>query len=926
MAKKSPTLYSVQKTFMWFAIVSLLLTGSLAAIVLLDHTREWKEYQKKFNVLKLKLLQDNLKGAEKNLDTKKIEETKKALEAAQKEFDGHSQSHADLQKEIDGESSKLVKIKADYQTEKQFEDSYRYYLEEYRRHQDPKAASAEKKLAEASAKTARLKLSVEELEKSVDAKSARLTEQGSKMRELRKELDQLMTEKSLIEKRIDKVKPSLAKDILDAPMINFLAPTLQVQQIVLEDIQDDYHFAKVQKVDRCTTCHLGIDQKGFENAPQPFKTHPNLDLYLSSTSAHPIEKFGCTTCHGGSGQAVSFNDTAHTPRDKKQAEEWAKNHDWREMAKWEQKMLPLQHTQASCAKCHNSVVEVPKADKLNRGRKLASELGCVNCHTVNDVENHWKAGPDLTRVSSKLSEEWISKWLDNPKDFRASTKMPRVFHLSNTSGPEDKAKNEAVIQSIVSYLSKNSEPLELLQAPASGDAIKGETLVKELGCLGCHQVGSSTNSGTYGPELSGLGSKVSADWLFTWLKNPKHVSQGTRMPSLRLSDEEASNITAYLLTLKNPEFESKTIAAAKMAVVDELILESMQGTLRRSEAEAELKKMSGDEKMQYLGKKSITHQGCFGCHNINGFENMKPIGADLSDEGRKDIHKFDFGFTHIEHTRHDWIVQKLKNPRIFDDGKIKSYYEKLRMPQFDLTDEEISDLTTFVLSQTEEQMPLTVQKTLTPADHKTEDGRLLVQKLNCAGCHTMDGKLGTLREITEDKGAAPPNISGEGAKAQEKWLYEFLHAPTTIRPWLKVRMPSFEFSKDELSTLVHYFNNLSGQELQVTGTVIPTTTPEKLAAGKELFDALQCVKCHQVSPEAAAMGTSFLAPDLTLTKHRLKPDWVHQWVRDPQTLEEGTMMPTFFSDGQSPLPDMLGGDAEKQIEAIRDYLYNYETK
>lgn len=910
---------------MWFAIVSVVLTGTLAAIVLMDHTREWKGYQKKFNALKLESLKADLKTADKGLDAKKIEAVRAQITAAEKDLASQQKEMTSVQKSLDEDTSRYAKIKAEYQTEKQFTDSYRYYLEEYRKHSDPKATAMEKKLSVSAAKTESLKLKNEELEKSMDEKTSRVASFSSKVTQLEKELAQLLSERSLVEKRIDKIKPSLVKDVLNAPMVDFLAPSLQVQQIVLEDIQDDYHFAKVQRVDRCTSCHLGIDQKGFENAPQPFRTHPNFDLYLSANSAHPIEKFGCTTCHGGSGQAVSFNDTAHTPRNEKQKAEWEKNHHWREMEKWEQKMLPLQYTQASCTKCHNAVVEVPKADKLNQGRKLASELGCVGCHKVNDVENHWNVGPDLKNIATKVNEEWMSKWLDNPKDFRPSTKMPRVFHLSNTNGPEDRAKNEAVIQSIVAYLTKNSESSELTKAPASGDATRGEKLVKDLGCLGCHTGAGVSNAGNYGPELSGLGSKVSADWLFTWLKNPKHLSAETRMPDLRLSDEEASDITSYLLTLKNPEFEAKSVQAAKMTVVDDLILESMQGTLRRSEAEAELKKMSGDDKMQYLGKKSIAHQGCYSCHSIKGFEGTPPIGADLSDEGRKDIHKFDFGFTHIEHTRHDWIVQKLKNPRIFDDGKMKSYYEKLKMPLFDLTDQEIEALTTFVLSQTEEQMPLAVQRTLSSDDIKTEEGRLLVQKLNCTGCHAMDGKLGTLREITEDKGAAPPDISGEGAKVQEKWLYEFLHAPTPIRPWLSYRMPTFDLTDKELSTLVHYFNNLSHQELSVTGTVIPETTPEKLAAGKVLFDALQCMKCHQISQDTAAMGTSFLAPDLTLTKKRLKPDWVHQWVKDPQVLEEGTMMPTFFSDGQSPLPDILGGDAEKQIEAIHDYLYLYET-
>ncbi|HXV19215.1 MAG TPA: c-type cytochrome, partial [Candidatus Omnitrophota bacterium] len=145
----------------------------------------------------------------------------------------------------------------------------------------------------------------------------------------------------------------------------------------------------------------------------------------------------------------------------------------------------------------------------------------------------------------------------------------------------------------------------------------------------------------------------------------------------------------------------------------------------------------------------------------------------------------------------------------------------------------------------------------------------------------------------------------------------------TIRPWLKVRMPTFDLTEEEITTLVEYFAYLAHEEVSYKGHAVPATTPEKLAAGKDLFDKFQCAKCHQVTSESAAMGTSFLAPDLALSKDRLKPDWVKKWILDPQALQEGTMMPGFFPDGQSPLPDVLGGDAQEQVEAIRDYLYTY---
>ncbi len=933
MAKETPTLYSVHKTFIWFAGVSLVLTFSLVAIVYVDYAREWKTYQKKFIRLKTEMTKKELKIVEAGLDKKRLEELEKRWKDADADLKSRQADRKPLQAKINRLDTEIAKALAQTQDLKQFQDSYKYYLEETRAHQDPQASEYEKKLKALAPKLSQAKLGLERLEKEKEENQAALDAMGANERSIQKEIEKTLEEKTRLERKLKSVEPTLAKEVLNAPMVDFIAPSLRIQQIVLEDLEDDYHFARVQKVDRCTTCHLGIDQKGFSaeggNVPQPFRAHPNLELYLGSQSPHPIEKFGCTTCHGGNGHSVSFKDSAHTPQTEAQKETWQKKYHWEELEKWEAKMLPLNFTQASCAKCHNGVVEVPKADKLNRGRKLAETHGCFNCHKVSGFEDRWKVGPDLSRVAGKLDGAWIEKWLEDPKSFRPSTKMPQVFHLSNTDSPEDRERNRAAIKAIAAYLIKNSEPLELTKPALAGNAENGEKLVKELGCLGCHAVGGVSipplADSDHGPELSNLGSKVTPEWLFTWLKDPKHTSTSTRMPNLRLSDQEASDIAEFLLSQKNAEFENKPPVEAKPQVMDELILASLQGSLRRVEAETELSKMTPEDKLQFLGKKSISQQGCYTCHAIKGYEDVKPIGADLSNEGRKDIHQFDFGFTKIERTRQAFIEQKLKEPRLFDQGKEKTYYDKLRMPQFNFNEEEVEALTTFILSLSEEQIPLQMQKRLDLKEEQVEKGRLLVSKLNCAGCHALDGKPGALRESMEDKGNAPPGLNGEGAKVQEKWLHEFLKRPTTIRPWLQVRMPTFGLTEEETKTLVEYFANLAHQEVSYKGYEIPVPTAEKIEAGRTLFNKLQCAKCHEVNAASVAMGSSFLAPDLTLSKQRLKPEWVKQWIADPQVLEEGTLMPTFFPEGQSPVADVLEGDATKQIEAIRDYLYSYEA-
>jgi hypothetical protein len=58
---------------------------------------------------------------------------------------------------------------------------------------------------------------------------------------------------------------------------------------------------ELDKADRCVTCHQGVEWKGLENAPEPFRTHPKEIL-----EKHPISKFACTSCHGGQGYATEM--------------------------------------------------------------------------------------------------------------------------------------------------------------------------------------------------------------------------------------------------------------------------------------------------------------------------------------------------------------------------------------------------------------------------------------------------------------------------------------------------------------------------------------------------------------------------------------------------------------------------------------------
>ncbi len=88
-----------------------------------------------------------------------------------------------------------------------------------------------------------------------------------------------------------------------------------------------------------------------------------------------------------------------------------------------------------------------------------------------------------------------------------------------------------------------------------------------------------------------------------------------------------------------------------------------------------------------------------------------------------------------------------------------------------------------------------------------------MQQYNCVGCHEIEKRGGFVRKYyQENVTLAPPPLNGEGEKVQSPWFFSFLKSPTTLRPWLDIRMPTFGFSDEHTTQLVNYFNGLSKVE------------------------------------------------------------------------------------------------------------------
>ena len=652
-----------------------------------------------------------------------------------------------------------------------------------------------------------------------------------------------------------------------------------------------------------------------------FRTHPDrFDLLVKS---HNPETFGCTVCHGGEGaqtKGVMHKAFRHGEDD----------HHWNDPLTEEVEVMGKKYKgafmQAKCDRCHFPEVTVAGAPVLAKGKKLFTDVGCWGCHPIEGYNDLAKRGPTLTNIATKTSSGWLRTWISYPKAWRPGTRMPNFWPGAIDAGsvphPESQKPEDVVaehkklraqeVSAITAYLWQTSEPAPLLARTApKGDADKGKETFDGVGCRACHvyEKGSAarrsegSSERDYAPNLWNVADKAKPEWIYSWVKNPKSMWPETKMPDLRLSDAEAANVTAFLLTLK-------------------------------SDATYPEVKDARDPRLAEQGKALIARYGCFGCHNIKGFENAQKIGTELTEHGRKAVELLDFGdvryFT--EDPKHhqtyaNWVWEKLHTPRIFAYERVET-----KMPQFDFTDEEALSVLTFLKGQTGDRPP---REYLTAQDDPkaaVARGERLVFWNGCRQCHVVEKRGGVVRDMyNEDTTTfAPPVLTGEGAKVQPSWLFGFLKAPTTLRPWLSIRMPTFHFPDADATALVHSFSAASGKSFPYLTAEAEKLTGAKYAEADKLFKDLQCSKCHVLGSLRPGQDPGSAAPNLLLAKERLRPDWIPLWLKNPQALLDGTRMPSFwdFTDEKKPTApnQSFDGDARKQIDALRDYLMHLELK
>jgi mono/diheme cytochrome c family protein len=436
-------------------------------------------------------------------------------------------------------------------------------------------------------------------------------------------------------------------------------------------------------VDRCTTCHLGLNEASLGDvSQQPFRKHPVVP--------HSLDGFGCVICHGGQGAATTVAEAHHSDR------------------AGEEPILPVRYIESGCGQCHHDAL--PGTPQLNLGRTMLMRYGCVHCHAITRPDGTKVAAtdypPSLAHIADKTTRSWIYSWLKDPQAYAASATMPN-YKLSDTDASD-----------ISAYLVSASTPrsgdtaVPGVQSVAKADPSAGPSLYGESFCASCHAVQNAAGilvGGDLGPELTRIGNKVKPEWLAAWLANPRTYDATTPMPHYRFTPQQVATLAAFLQGKSDSDYGSgvRLDAASPQQIAH--------------------------------GRKRIVELGCAACHEINGVQKPENFAPDLSSIGSKPLAQIVF-LPDMERSLPSYIEAKIRQPRAFGSS-VKMPQFTLTPSQTEALTTALLALTSRARSLPDNLRVAALQETnYQPAGHAGK----LITELACLSCHRINGRGGEM--------------------------------------------------------------------------------------------------------------------------------------------------------------------------------------
>lgn len=488
-----------------------------------------------------------------------------------------------------------------------------------------------------------------------------------------------------------------------------------------------------------------------------------------------------------------------------------------------------------------------------QGREIFGRQLCAKCHISTEgfgadaMPELGHIPPILGLTGDRLNEGWLARWIADPASIRPDTNMPRLVE-ENEEGRQQAAD-------LAAYLMTLKTGTEVVAV--GGSAQTGGEIFHKLACVTCHGLPTDSAPSDDRVPLTHLAAKFQPTALRDFLLNPAQLSPHTRMPDFRLSNEEANNLTSYLL---------------------------------ESSAEAAQAPLSFPEGDATKGMEHSKTRQCGACHAGLPYDPsaLPPFEA---------------------------IVQKPWDAAsCYDSAK-----SHLNLPPQAgealeaLRSEHLDSLKKDTASSLAERQ---LRSLRCHACHTHDDVPALLGSL-----HSQSAALAAHLQVAEKLDQSLPRLTHTGEMLHSDYLTKILkgEAEPRPRPWLDARMPGFANHSPEAfaNGMAQQHGLPPSPPLEVEPDMESITLGKELVGSESGFG---CTTCHGVGDQAPTAAFEVMGINFDLTKHRLRESFFYRWMHDPTRITPDTKMPRYADEnGKTPLPAM-DNESKEQFKAIWDYL------
>lgn len=491
----------------------------------------------------------------------------------------------------------------------------------------------------------------------------------------------------------------------------------------------------------------------------------------------------------------------------------------------------------------------------------------------------------------------------------------------------------------------------------------GLLLLNELNCVACHAVPATWKQKLPGRgkvDLSGVGSRLAADDLQLFIRDPHRAKDGTLMPGLFAGEEDQGkgaleSLTAYLASLKGAQKEYPVGNAkdgselyhtvgcvachAPADVADYRPVEVPEGmpVIKQASTSVPLvlgKKYAPPSLAAFLQDPlSIRHGGRMPSTELTDQEaadiaaylhykrepssasktTASPAASQAIADGRKQF--ANLGCVSCHDAGESQTTSPLATlDTVSPDQGCLSPAKKTGVPEYALSPLQQKAIR---LALARLQQPPATQTAAQRADTH-------LLQMNCYACHQWNGKGGleegrapyfTVKDATAhslgELGRLPPKLDAVGRKLTQGWMEKLLWGQGGgVRPYMTARMP--RFGRDNAAPVIPLLEEACKLEKPVAMDSSGLRGHQRAEAGRVLMGVgkggLGCVSCHGLK-DRKSLGVPVV--NLSHTVDRLQPAYFKELLLNPQVTQPGTLMPPLFMGRKK---------ADNEIEQLWTYL------